>query len=125
MASGVIANSLPQVIVDDTYTSAGTAQFDKTYTVSGSGVIAVFASILSDDTSDFGTWQARIYHNGNLIMGEGTRFTTEYAYAFGASTSAPIQVSNGDTIRVYLYNTKSGRKDAYRRFLCFGGCSVS
>ena len=125
MASGVIANSLPQVIVDDTYTSAGTAQFDKTYTVSGSGVIVVFASILSDSTNDFGTWQARIYHNGTCIMGEGNRFTTAYAYAFGASTSAPIQVSNGDTIRVYLYNTKSGRKDAYRRFLCFGGCSVS
>lgn len=125
MASGVIANSLPQVIVDDTYSNEGAATFDKTYSVSGSGVIAVFASVLSDDTSDFGTWQARIYHNGNLIMGEGTRFTTAYSYAFGASTSAPIEVSNGDTIRVYLYNTKSGRKDAYRRFLCFGGCSVS
>lgn len=125
MATGVIANSLPQVIVDDTYTTASSATWDKTYTVSGSGVIVVFASALSDDTNDFGTWQARIYHNGNLIMGEGTRFATAYAYAFGASTSAPIQVSNGDTIRVYLYNTKTGRKDAYRRFLCFGGCSVS
>ena len=112
------------VIVDNTYSTASTATFDKTYMVSGSGVITVFASVLSDDTSDYGTWQARIYHNGNLIMGEGTRFTTAYNYAFGASTSAPIQVSNGDTIRIYLYITKSGRKDAYRRFLCFG-CTVS
>lgn len=125
MASGVISNSLPRVIVDNTYTTASTATWDKTYTVSGSGVIVVFASALSDATSDYGTWQARIYHNGTCIMGEGTRFTTAYDYAFGASTSAPIQVSNGDTIRIYLYITKSGRKDAYRRFLCFGGCSVS
>ena len=112
------------VIVDNTYTTASTATWDKTYTVSGSGVIAVFASALSDSTDDYGTWQARIYHNDTLIMGEGTRFTTSYNYAFGASTSAPIQVSNGDTIRIYLYITKSGRKDAYRRFLCFG-CTVS
>lgn len=116
---------LPTVIVDNTYSTASTATFDKTYTVSGSGVIAVFASVLSDDTNDYGTWQARIYHNGTCIMGEGTRFTTSYNYTFGASTSAPIQVSNGDTIRIYLYITKSGRKDAYRRFMCFGGCTVS
>ena len=124
-AAGAMAAALPSVIVDDTSTNVGTATFDKTYTVSGSGVIAVFASVLSDDSNDFGTWQARIYHNGNIIMGEGTRFTTAYAYAFGASTSAPIQVSNGDTIRIYLYNTKNGTKYGYRRFMCFGGCSVS
>lgn len=116
---------LPTVIVDNTYSTASIATFDKTYTVSGSGVIAVFASVLSDDTDDYGRWQARIYHNGNLIMGEGNRFTTTCNYTFGASTSAPIQVSNGDTIRIYLYITKSGRKDAYRRFMCFGGCTVS
>lgn len=117
--------ALPTVIVDDTYSTASAATFDKTYTVSGNGVIVVFASILSDTTEDYGTWQARIYHNSTCIMGEGTRFTTAYNQIFGASTSAPIQVSNGDTIRVFLYNTKGGRKDGYRRFLCFGGCSVS
>lgn len=116
---------LPTVIVDNTYSTASTATFDKTYTVSGSGVIVVFASVLSDSTSDYGTWRAHIFHNGNRIFGEGTRWGENLPYSLGASTAVPISVSNGDTIEVYLSHTKGGRKDAYRRFLCFGGCSVS
>lgn len=116
---------LPTVIVDNTSSSASTATFDKTYTVSGNGVIVVFASILSDATSDYGTWQAQIFHNGTIISGSGTRWGTNIDYKVGAEASTAIEVSDGDTIRIYLYITKNGTKYGYRRFLCFGGCSVS
>lgn len=123
MASGVIANSLPRVIVDNTNTTTNVT--DVTYTVSGAGVVVVFAGVVNN-SEDYGEWVARIYQNGSLVMGEGTRWSTSSTEYFGASTSVPLVVANGDTIRIYLKNTKGGsNKLIFRRFLCFGGCSVS
>lgn len=124
MASGVIANNLPRVIVDNTNTNASVT--DVTYTVSGNaGVVVVFAGAVNN-SEDYGEWVARIYHNGSLVMGEGTRWATSSTDYFGASTSVPLAVTNGDTIRIYLKITKGGsNKLIFRRFLCFGGCSVS
>lgn len=124
MASGVIANNLPRVIVDNTNTNANVT--DVTYTVSGNaGVVVVFAGAVNN-SEDYGEWVARIYHNGSLVMGEGTRWATLSTDYFGASTSVPLAVANGDTIRIYLKITKGGsNKLIFRRFLCFGGCSVS
>ena len=117
--------SLPKVVVDNTTTTASVAAINKTYNVSGTGVIVAYASIMSDSTSDYGTWRAQIGHNGTVIMGSSTRFGTATADAYGASTSAPIQVNDGDTITISLYNSKTGTKYIYRRLLCFGSCTVS
>ena len=116
------AIAMPTVIVKNTTTSSSTA--DATYTVSGSGVVIVFAGMLSDDTEDYGTFQSRIYYDGSIVMGEGTRWGSALNYMLGASTAVPIAVSNGKKIRIYLQNTKNGTKYVYRRFLCFG-CTVS
>ena len=116
------AIAMPTVIVKNATTTSAAA--DATYTVSGSGVIIVFAGMLSDETSDYGTFQSRIYYDGSIIMGEGTRWGSALNYMLGASTAVPIAVSNGKKIRIYLLNTKDGTKYVYRRFLCFG-CTVS
>ena len=112
----------PTVIDKSTTTTDSTA--DTTYTVSGNGVIVVFAGMVSDDTSDYGTFQSRIYYDGSLVMGEGTRWGTALNYMLGASTAVPIAVTNGKKIRIYMYNSKIGTKYVCRRFLCFG-CTVS
>lgn len=112
----------PTVIVKNTTSTSNTVTTE--YTVSGSGTIVVYAAVYSDTTSDYGTWQAEIYYDGTLIMGEGTRFETSNSQRYGASTSAPISVTNGKKIKITLVCTKSGTKSIYRRFLCFG-CTVS
>ncbi len=124
MANGLIHATMPTVQVDDTSLTGSTYVADKTYTVSGNGVVLVSAGALSDDSNDFGTWQALIYYDGALIMGEGTRWGSNLNYSLGASTTAPIAVTDGKEIRIRVYNSKSGTKTVFRRFLCFG-CTVS
>ena len=117
------AAPMPTVIVSNTSLSGSTYLSDATYTVSGSGVVIVCASIVSF-ASDYGQYTAAIYHNGTLIMGAGSRYDTSNAAGFGAAAAAPIAVANGDKIRITLQNTKAGAKSVFRRFLCFG-CTVS
>ena len=111
-------------IVDKSTTSTSNSYITAEYTVSGSGTIIAYAGIYSDDTSSYGTWQAEIYYDGTLIMGEGSRFTTATAQKYGASTSVPIAVTNGKKIKITFLCTKGGTKNLFRRFLCFG-CTVS
>ena len=111
-------------IVDKSTTSTSNSYITAEYTVSGSGTIIAYAGIYSDDTSNYGTWQAEIYYDGTLIMGEGSRFTTATAQKYGASTSVPIAVTNGKKIKITFLCTKGGTKNLFRRFLCFG-CTVS
>jgi hypothetical protein len=111
-------------IVDKSTTSTSATAITAEYTVSGSGTVIVYAGIYSDATSDYGTWQAEIYYDGTLIMGEGTRFTTTTAQKYGASTSVPVEVTNGKKIKITLFCSKIGTKNIFRRFLCFG-CTVS
>lgn len=113
----------PTVIVKNT-TSSSTSAITAEYTVSGAGTVIVYAGIYSDTTSDYGTWQAEIYYDGTLIMGEGTRFTTANTQRYGASTSVPVAVTNGKKIKITLMCSKGGTKNIFRRFLCFG-CTVS
>lgn len=121
----VIAAGAPTVIVDDTsYVNGTIYEVTKTYTVTGDGAVLVSAAAYSDATSDFGMWQAEIFHNNVLIFGEGTRFAVSYNRSWGASASCPVQVSNGDTIKIHLYNSKTGTISVFRRFMCFG-CTVS
>lgn len=113
----------PTVIVKNT-TSTSNSAITAEYTVSGAGTVIVYAGIYSDTTSDYGTWQAEIYYDGTLIMGEGTRFTTANTQRYGASTSVPVAVTNGKKIKITLMCSKGGTKNIFRRFLCFG-CTVS
>lgn len=112
----------PTVIVKNTTSTSSPVTAE--YTVSGSGTIIVYAAVYSDTTSDYGTWQAEIYYDGTLIMGEGTRYETSNSQRYGASTSVPISVTNGKKIKITLVCTKGGTKNIFRRFLCFG-CTVS
>ena len=121
MAGGII-DAYPSVIDDSTTDTS--SSIDKTYTVSGNGVIVIFAGIANYDT-DYGQWSAEIRHNGNIVMAEGTRFGSANASGFGSSIGVPLVVSNNDTIKIWLVNTKGTTKYVFRRFLCFGNCSVS
>ena len=122
LSANLDAIAMPTIVNESTTVSANVT--DATYTVSGAGVVVVFAGVVND-SDDYGEWAARIYHNGSLVMGEGTRWATSSTEYFGASTSVPLAVANGDTIRIYLKNTKGGsNKLIFRRFLCFG-CTVS
>lgn len=118
-----IPTALPSVVVDDTSTTGNNYTVDKTYTVTGSGIIIVYASCASDQ-NDSGWDAAYVLHNGTRIMAAGGRYTTTSTVT-GAFASVPIAVSNGDTIQVSLSNTKVGDRTFYRRFLCFGGCTLS
>ena len=63
---------------------------------------------------------------GTKIMAEGCRTFENVAQIYGSSTSVPIAVSNGNTIKVSMTCTKNAAvaKPVYLRFLCFG-CTVS
>ena len=115
------AAAAPTVYVDD---ASLNSTAEKEYTVSGNGTVIVFCGSYSDSTSDYGSWQAEIYYDGTLIMGEGTRWGSALSLSFGASTAAPISVTSGKKIKIFVRNTKLGTKTVYRRFLCFG-CTVS
>lgn len=116
------AAPMPTVIVKNTTFTGET--YSQDFTVSGSGIVVVFAGAWSDDTSDFGTFQIDISYDGTVIMGEGTRWGTALGYRLGASTGVPIAVTNGKKINIWARNSKNGTKTFYRRFLCFG-CTVS
>ena len=122
--TGTIQRTIPSVIADNTSFSGSPFTSDKTYTVTGDSVVVVSASSLSGPSDDYGTWQAFVYHNGTLVFGSGGRLNERNENRFGEASSCPISVSNGDTIRIYIYNTKGGTTSVYRRFLCFG-CTVS
>lgn len=122
-AAGAAAAAIPTVIADNSYISGSPYEADKTYTVSGNGVVVVYASTYSDKSNDTGTFTAEIYHNGTLIFASGTRLSSANAWEYGQAASCAISVSNGDSIRVYLRNSKTGTPSVFRRFLCFG-CTV-
>lgn len=107
-------------------TASSSSSYSKTVTVRGSGVVEVYCGLISTATSDYGTYQAEIYHNGTKIMAEGCRTFESAAQIYGSSTSVPIAVSNGNTIKVSMTCTKNSSvsKPVYLRFLCFG-CTVS
>lgn len=111
-------------VVTKNTTSTSNDAITAEYTVSGSGIVIAYAGIYSNTNNDYGTWQAEIYYDGTLIMGEGSRLTTANTQRYGASTSVPIQVTNGKKIKITLLCTKGGTKNIFRRFLCFG-CTVS
>ena len=120
--SNLGAAPMPTVIVDSTTFTGETVSKD--YTVSGNGIVIAYVGSYSDSTSDYGTFQAAVSYDGTVVMGEGTRWATEGAFRWGASTSVPIAVTNGKKINLWVRNTKDGTKYLYRRFLCFG-CTVS
>ena len=128
MASGTIQLSagLPTVITDNT-TFTGTGNQDKTYTVSGSGIVIAYISSYSvSGNNDNGTAQAIIWHNNTQIMAAGISQTPQASNSNGSFVACPISVSNGDTIAVRVQNAHTGGTlSMYRRFLCFGGCTVS
>lgn len=118
------AIAMPTVI--NLSTTSSSSSYSRTVTVSGSGVVVVYCGLISTATSDYGTYQAEIYHNGTKIMAEGCRTFESMAQIYGSSTSVPIAVSNGNTIKVSMTCTKNASvaKPVYLRFLCFG-CTVS
>lgn len=118
------AAAAPTVVIKNGTLTGSTYASSVEYTVSGTGTVIVYAGIYSDTTEDFGTWQAEIYYDGTLIMGEGSRLTEGRNERFGASTSVPIAVTNGKKIKITVYCSKGGTRNIYRRFLCFG-CTVS
>ena len=123
MASGVLPYEQYKVIVKNGSLSGTNYSSDVTYTVSGSGIIVVFASMVST-ANQYGQWMVDIQHNSSTVMAEGTRWATSNSSSFGSSACVPINVVNGDKIRIYLYNSKDGAKSIYRRFLCIGNCSI-
>ena len=122
-AAGAAAAAMPTVMVDNGYISGSPYEADKTYTVSGNGVVVVYATTYSDNSNDTGTFTAEIYYNSTLIFASGTRLSSANAWEYGQAASCAISVSNGDSIRVYLRNSKSGTPSVFRRFLCFG-CTI-
>lgn len=117
MANGK-SNGFGHTIITDN--GSGTENtVNKTYTVKGNGFVIVFASMYCTADS-YGWYRAAIYHNENRVMGSGNRWDSANTGKFGKATACPIMVSDGDTIRIWLYNSKSGTKYHRRRFLCFG-----
>ena len=115
--------STPTVVTDNTSYNHYNWE-EKTYTVSGSGVVVVFASNYSSADNDNGTSQTVIYHNNVQVMAAGIAFTPQKDKQNGSFAGVPLAVSNGDTIKISVLNGHSGTRQVYRRFLCFG-CTVT
>lgn len=95
-----------------------------TWTVHGSGFVYVTASTRASTNNDTGTTYAEILLNGNLVAVDLNRLTSASTVRLSASTSAMMNVSDGDTITINLSNTKGGTAEGYRRAMAFG-CTLT
>lgn len=99
----------------------------KTYTVTGAGLVYISAS-LRTGTNSWGTTKVTIFHNNSEVAKSTDVFTANYnGQETSASTSAFLQVANGDTIRVEDVSTRytSGNTwDAWNNVLAFG-CTLT
>lgn len=95
-----------------------------TWTVHGSGYVYVTASTRASANNDTGTAYVEILLNGNLVAVDLNRLTSASTVRISASTSAMMNVSDGDTITINLSNTKGGTAEGYRRVMAFG-CSLT
>ena len=95
-----------------------------TWTVHGSGFVYVTASTRASANNDTGTAYVEILLNGNLVAVDLNRLTSASTVRISASTSAMMNVSDGDTIKINLSNTKGGTAEGYRRAMAFG-CTLT
>ncbi len=105
--------------------TTATTSVDKTYTVVGSGLVYVSASVYTDATSDTGTQWVYIFKNGtqvesNMLAYNSDRVGVAFAGSLGSNASAMTKVSNGDTIIVRLQGTKNGTKRMFYDLVAFG-----
>ena len=101
-------------------TSESLTYVNRTYTVSGSGVLWVTATINTDDTNTYGSTQSAIRHNDTIVARTQFRYPSAYSQAHAATASSAIKVSNGDTINIQLGSTRGGTKYYYIYFTCLG-----
>ncbi len=99
----------------------------KTYTVSGSGLVFVSAS-LRTGTNTWGTTKVTIFYNNSEVAKATDIFTANYnGQETSASATVFLQVTNGDTVKVEIVSTRyaSGNTyDAWYNVLAFG-CTLS
>lgn len=124
MANGVLPFEKYNVIVDNTSLSGSNYEVTKTYTVSGSGIIIAFASTRCT-ANDWGLYSTEIKLNDTVVGRQGIRYNVSGTQGFGSCACAPMVVTNGDQIQIWVRNSKDGAKSIYRRFLCIGECTLS
>lgn len=99
----------------------------KTYTVTGSGLVFIGAS-LRTGTNTWGTTKVTIFHNNSEVAKASDIITSDYnGQESAAEATAFLQVANGDTIRVEVVSTRytSGNTwDAWYNVLAFG-CTLA
>ena len=103
---------------------ASSASTNKTYTVSGNGLVIASVSIVSADTTTTGTAQARVYLGNDIYAAESIRKGDSASASLAVTATAAISVSSGNTIRLYTINTASATMTVYYTVTTLG-CTVS
>lgn len=108
-------------------TDSGTNNVTKThyFDISGDGFVVVSQSVRKyGSVSDYGSSYGDIYVTMNgteqRVAHSYNRLTTANTEEQGLSMSIGLQVSDGDTIRMYLAQTTNGSKSFYYYILCIG-----
>ena len=124
-AAGALANLADGITEYSTSGNVtGETHRTKTWTVSGSGLVWVFGMTKCDTTNSHGSTVIEISYNSTVVATEYNRTDTNSGAAVSATTSILKKFSNGDTVTVDGYSTKTGTKTVYARAVAFG-CTLS
>lgn len=96
-----------------------------TYTVHGSGYVIATASVWSGTTASYGSTAAKVEHNGTIVALSGNRSNETVDHNFGATATAMFPVSDGDTIYLGGFCSRTEPTKTLNRMLMCFGCTVS
>ena len=110
-------------------TSSNTAEnswagFEETKTVHGNGFVLISISVITDDTSSYGTTGAVIVVGGNTVAADIKRYPSAYAQKQASSATIMRAFSDGDTFKVGMGSTRGGTKWYRRHYVAFG-CTLT
>ena len=117
-------NSISTEYTYETTSDSVSAETNKSYTVSGSGLVFISSTIYTDDTSNYGTTRTAIYKGTDIVAYSAERFPTAWAGSVGASASVMLKVANGDTVKSSSISTKNGTKTIIMRCIALG-CTLA
>lgn len=133
MAQGVKKRCITIFKDSYTYPATSTVIGGYGYRVKGDGIVIAFGSTYSN-ANTYGTYAVEVQYMASgettptIIMNDTLRYNSNNSSIFGANAAAPISVTDGDTVRFYVTNTKttsgvSGNVYCNFRIVCIG-CTV-
>ena len=114
----------PTMYTATTTTTSTSSNMTKTWKVNGSGYVLVTVFMKTDGTNSWGTNWANIEYDGAYVGMNSNRYTSNWAYSFGVTTTVLISVANGKNIICYSGSSKDGTKTSQHTLYAFG-CTLT